>query len=239
MDATSPDSAIPVLHAVTNDEVVGSPDFLGRARAVMRAMRDRGALHLRAAKLMEQHGAAFVELALALAEEQERTGAWLVISDRVDVALIACARGVQLTGRSLEVTDAAHILLGSCGKDGTDGAASAAIGASVHSLEEAIAARLAGAAWGVVRDVLEQSGHREHAEGPPARNDSGRELLRQLVRFGGIPIIAIGGVLPTHVAELRRAGVYGVAAIRGMWDVEHSERAAIDYLSAYDSEVGR
>src|SRR5947207_2507300 len=69
-------------------------------------------------------------------------------------------------------------------------------------------------------------------------DESGPALLERLVKYSGIPIVAIGGIVPQHVAPLRRLGVHGVAAIRGIWDVEHSERAVIDYLSAYDSEVG-
>jgi thiamine monophosphate synthase len=227
----------PVLHAVTNDEIVGRAGFLERAQRVMRAMGERGALHLRAPKMMTDRGASLVELALALAEEQERTGAWLVISDRVDVALMVRARGVQLTGQSLDVADAAQVILRA--SDAKAGAPFAtAIAASLHSLEEAIAARIAGAIWGVVR-VGPTVGQRGGVKGNAARDEHDPELLGRLVRFSGIPIIAIGGVLPKHVAELRRAGVHGVAAIRGIWDVEHSERAAIDYLSRYDSEVGR
>ena len=226
-----------MLHAVTNDEIVGRPDFLDRARAVMRAVRQRGALHLRAPKMMEERGAALVEVALALAEEQERTGAWLVINERVDVTLIVCARGVQLTGQSLDVADAAQVIVRTSARSRSS-PIPPAIGASVHSLEEAIGARIAGASWGVVRDVLRaESGDRGKANA--RREEHGPELLGKLVRFSGIPIIVIGGVSPQHVGHLRRTGAHGVAAIRGMWDVEHSERAAIDYLSAYDSEVGR
>lgn len=229
---------VPVVHAVTNDEIVGASNFLDRARGVMRATRERGALHLRAPQMQAERGGAFVELALALAEEQERTGAWLVINDRIDIALIVCARGVQLTGRSLDVADAAQMVTDIADRKRSAAAANVAIGASVHSLEEAIAARIAGAAWGVVRDVPVNAPG-DTAKPAARRREHDTELLGQLVRFSGIPIIAIGGVLPVHVAELRRAGVHGVAAIRGVWDVEHSERAAIDYLSAYDSEVGR
>jgi thiamine monophosphate synthase len=50
--------------------------------------------------------------------------------------------------------------------------------------------------------------------------------------------VAIGGIVPQHVAPLRRLGARGVAAIRGIWDADHSERAVIDYLSAYESGVG-
>jgi thiamine monophosphate synthase len=188
--------------------------------------------------MMDERGAVFVELALTLAGEQDRTGAWLVIQDRVDVALIACARGVQLTARSLDVADAARVMLAVSERDAAGATGHIAIGASVHSLEEAIAARLAGATWGVARDVLEAA--RSKRRRPSSEGaDDGPELLRRLVRFSGIPIIAIGGVLPDHVGELRRAGAHGIAAIRGVWDAEHSERAVTDYLSAYDSEVGR
>jgi thiamine-phosphate diphosphorylase len=232
---SSPAAALPVLHAVTNDEIVGRSQFTEQARAVMRAMGPRGALHLRAARMAQDKPARFVELALTLVEEQERSGAWLVINDRVDVALIACARGVQLTRYSLDVPDAMQVLL----KSSAPGAVPAcAIGASVHSLEEAIAARLAGAAWGVVRDVL-APGVDGRAAAAQSRDEAGPALLERLVRYSGIPIVTIGGVAPRHVAALRRAGAYGVAAIRGIWDVEHSERAVLDYLSGYDSEVGR
>ena len=214
MAESSPAAPLPVLHAVTNDEIAGRAHFIERARAVMRAMGPRGALQLRAARMAQDKPAHFLELALTLVEEQVRTGAWLVINDRVDVALIACARGVQLTRNSLDVPDAMQVVL----KRSAPGESPAcAIGASVHSLEEGIAARLAGAEWGVVSTTL----------------------VEQLVRYSGIPIVAIGGVTPHHVAPLRRAGAYGVAAIRGIWDVEDSERAVLDYLSGYDSEVER
>ena len=239
MDTPAPEVAVPILHAVTNDEIVGRSDFLDRARAVMRAMGARGALQLRASRMACDDSAQFVELALTLAEEQERTGAWLIVTDRVDVALIVCARGVQLTARSLDVADAVQVLA----KSNAECSAQpiSAIGASLHSLEEGVAARLAGASWGVVGDVLASHASSPNAEAN-ARNtteESGPVLLERLVRYSGIPIVAIGGIVPQHVAPLRRLGVHGVAAIRGIWDADHSERAAVDYLSAYGSEVGR
>ena len=204
----------------------------------MRALGERGALQLRAPRMAHRESGKFVELALTLAEAQGRTGGWLVINDRVDVALIVCARGVQLTARSLDVADAVRVLLDRAAECGAD--PRTAVGASLHSLEEGIAARLAGATWGVVSDVL--TPHAAHAEVTDANRsttDGGPAMLERLVRFSGIPIIAIGGIVPQHVAPLRRLGVRGVAAIRGIWDADDSERAVTDYLSAYDSEVGR
>jgi len=224
-------NAIPVLHAVTNDEIVGRAGFIEQARSVMRALGARGAVQLRATKLSRDRPDRFLELALTLAEEQERTGAWLVINDRVDVALIACARGVQLTTRSLQVLDALQVILKVSECDDNPSAATTAIGGSVHSLEEGIATRIAGATWGVAGNVL--SAPRD------ADPESGPLLLDRLVRYSGIPIVVIGGIAPQHVASLKQKGAYGVAAIRGIWDVDHPERAVIDYLSAYDSQLGR
>ena len=55
---------VPVVHAVTNDEVVARADFIDVACAVMRVLGARGALHLRAHKIT---GARFQALAEGLA----------------------------------------------------------------------------------------------------------------------------------------------------------------------------
>src|SRR3712207_7224490 len=94
---------LPVIHAVTTDEIVARPDFFERAAAVMRALGERGAVQLRAPRT---GGGRLYGLACDLAELQRATGAWLVGTDRVDVALAARARGVQLTSRSIGVADA-------------------------------------------------------------------------------------------------------------------------------------
>ena len=238
MDTDPTSGVVPILHAVTNDEIVGRPNFLERARGVMRALGEHGALQLRAPGMAQRNSSQFVELALTLAEEQARTGAWLVVNDRVDVALIVCARGIQLTARSLDIADAVRLLIERGAECGAH--PQTAIGASLHSLEEGIAARVAGATWGVVSDVL--AAHvksNPEDEVKPPRNDGGPAMLERLVRFSGIPIIAIGGITPKSVPSLRQLGVRGIAAIRGIWDADDSERAVTDYLSAYDSQVGR
>lgn len=63
--------SVPVVHAVTSDEVIAAPDFLGRARRVMQALGPRGALHLRAAR---GSGARLYALAVLLDEAQRESG---------------------------------------------------------------------------------------------------------------------------------------------------------------------
>jgi len=82
-------SALPVIHAVTTDEVVARADFVERATAVMHALGARGAVHLRAPFAS---GRQLYDLASLLVPVQQASGAWLIINDRIDVALATGAR---------------------------------------------------------------------------------------------------------------------------------------------------
>lgn len=203
---------VPVVHAVTNDEVVAREDFIDVACAVMRTLGARGALHLRASRVS---GARFQSLAEGLAAAQGLTHAWLIINDRIDIALACGARGAQLTSRSLAADDARRI------------APMLAIGASVHDLDEGRVAVGSGADWLVAGQVFAVA---EGSDG--SQHDM--TWVKTLVRSTTVPVIAIGGVQPWHASALRSIGVHGVAVIRGIWDAPNAEQAARDYLSAYD-----
>ena len=204
--------ALPVIHAVTSDEIVTRTDFIDVACAVMAALGARGALHLRAGRIS---AARLQALAAGLEAAQAVTGAWLVVNDRVDLALAARARGAQLTSRSLRVADARRA------------APNLAIGASVHSLDEARVAASEGATWLVAGHVFATATH-------PGEEERGLPFLRAVTRAVSIPVVAIGGVRPEHCRVLRESGAYGLAVIRGIWGAPNAERAASDYLSAYD-----
>jgi thiazole tautomerase (transcriptional regulator TenI) len=208
--------ALPVIHAVTNDEIVLRDDFIDVACAVMAVLGPRGALHLRAGRIS---AARLQTLAAGLEAAQAITGAWLVVNDRIDLALGARARGAQLTSRSLRVADARRAAPG------------LALGASVHSLEEARVAASEGATWLVAGHVFATATH-------PGEEGRGLTFVRALAAAVTIPIVAIGGVRPEHCRVLREAGAYGLAAIRGIWDAPNAEHAASDYLSAYDDAAG-
>jgi thiamine-phosphate diphosphorylase len=204
-------SDVPIVHAVTSDEIVARADFIDVACAVMSVLGARGALHLRAAHAT---GARLQALGEGLAAAQALTGAWLVVNDRVDIALVVGARGAQLTSRSLHVPDARRAAPG------------LALGASVHDDGEGVRAA-AGADWLVAGHVFPTASH----PGEPAR---GTGFVERIVAAATAPVIAIGGVHVEHCRALRAAGVHGVAVIRGIWDAPNAERAASDYLSCYD-----
>ena len=208
---------IPVLHAVTSDDIILRSDFTERARRVMHAGGPRVAVHLRAARFSARYR---YELTCTLAALQAETGAWLVVNDRADIALTGGARGVQLTSRSMSPADARRCAPG------------LAIGASVHSAGDAADAVAAGARWLVAGHVFETESH-------PGEKGRGAEFITQLANDHAVPVIAIGGVRPDHVGALRSAGAYGVAVIRGVWNSSDAGAAVIDYLSAHGALGGR
>jgi thiamine-phosphate diphosphorylase len=143
-----------------------------------------------------------------LAPFQRETGAWIVVNDRVDVALAAGAKAIHLRARSLPIDDARRI------------APALAVGVSVHDTEGAERARSAD--WLFGGAVYETSSH-------PGQRGRGDEFVRELVGTGA-RIIAIGGVRPEHVAHLRSLGVWGVAAVSGIWEANDPSAAARRYL---------
>jgi thiamine-phosphate diphosphorylase len=203
---------VPTVHAVTDTRILSMPGFADRASAVLRALGSAVAIHLRGREIpsLRLH-----QLAEILAPLQAETGGWLVINDRVDVAMACGARGVQLAGHSMPVGDACDI------------APALAVGASVHSGDAArsLAAAHALPDWLVAGNVFETPSH-------PGRMGRGISLIRD-VAAAGIPVIAIGGLQPGHAAQLRAAGARGIATIRGIWDAEEPAKAAAQYLWAY------
>ncbi len=205
-------SDVPVIHAVTDDLILARPAFLDRARAVMRVLGPRGAVHLRGYAVTAGR---MYELATALAETQHDSGAWVIVNDRVDIALAARTQAAQLTSRSMTVSDARAI------------APSLPLGASVHSVEDADRAARDGADWVVAGNVFETRSH-------PGNAGRGVGLITGVIERCPAVCIAIGGIRPEHVGRLRSAGAHGVAAISGIWGADDAERAAMEYLSAYD-----
>lgn len=200
---------IPVVHAVTSDEIMLRPGFLKKAKAVMMVLGDKGAIHVRS-QLLDSPTLFGITLDLLLLHAE--TKCWCIVNDRVDIALASGAHGVQLTAKSLKFSDVQNI------------APALRIGASVHSTEEAVEAEQAGADWCVAGHVLETPSH-------PGERRRESNFINELVGVVSIPVIAIGGVRPEHVKLLVRKGAHGVAAIRGIWEDENSELAASRYLS--------
>ncbi len=144
-----------------------------------------------------------------------RHGAMLIVNDRADVALAVEADGVQRTSTSLPVSDLLTI---------ADKRLS--VGASVHALDEAVAAAEAGADWIVFGPVYDTPSKR--AYGPP----QGLARLRAVVAAVETPVLAIGGVTPERVGEVCQAGARGVGVISAILGADSPGEATRRFLDA-------
>jgi thiamine-phosphate pyrophosphorylase len=142
-------------------------------------------------------------------------GAMLVVNDRVDVALAVGADAVQRTHASLAVDDIRAV----AGRK-------LRIGASVHSLEEAVDAELKGADWVTFGPVYDTPSKRPY--GAP----QGLDRLAVVTRGLRIPVVAIGGITPERVKDVRAAGARGVAAISAILSALSPADATRAFLEA-------
>lgn len=191
---------LPRLHAVSDERIARRPDLADLARELAAAGGPDLALHARGRSLS---GLEHYELAVCLSAYAP---ARLFVNDRLDVALAAGAAGVQLGRGSLEPEDARRLNPAWW------------IGMSVHDLEEAQAAQAAGADYLLIGPVYATATH-------PEREPLGVGRFREIAALG-LPAVAIGGVTPLRIPELRNAGAYGAAAIRALWDAAEPGEAA-------------
>src|SRR5207249_2907196 len=134
---------LPRLHAITDERIARRADLDEVARALAAGGGDRLAFHARGRTLS---GLEHYELATRLAVYPS---ARLFVNDRLDVALAVAAAGVQLGAGSLDPQDARRL------------EPRWWIGKSVHGLEEAVAARAAGADYLLVGPLYRTATHPE------------------------------------------------------------------------------
>jgi len=193
--------ALPRLHAITDERIARRPDLGEIAHRLALGGGDRMAFHARGRALS---GLEHYELAVRLSDCPP---VHLFVNDRLDVALAVGAAGVQLGHGSFTPADARRLHTGWW------------IGKSVHDLREAEAAHAGGADYLLVGPVFPTATH-------PDRAPLGVARLKEIAGVG-LPVIAIGGVTPERIPELRaEATIHGVAAIRALWHAADPADAA-------------
>ena len=135
----------------------------------------------------------------------------LIVNDRVDVALLCSADGVQLGEEAMGVADARKLM-----------GPNLLIGSSVHSVEGAVAAESNGADFLVLGTIFETATH-------PGVETGGLALVEAVTRRVRLPVLGIGGITPANVEDVVRAGAAGAAVITAI-SMSPDPRAATSAL---------
>lgn len=141
-----------------------------------------------------------LEMAYKMREMTKKYNAKFFVNDRVDVALAVGADGVHLGQQSIPaeaVRRIAHNKL--------------MVGASTHSIEEAISADKQGADFITLGPVFETPSKMKY--GKPV----GVDLLREAKEKISIPVFAIGGIKEDKVSDVIKAGADGIALVSGIF----------------------
>ncbi|MEW6570298.1 MAG: thiamine phosphate synthase [Nitrospirota bacterium] len=154
-----------------------------------------------------------LEMAHWMRELTGEYGAKLLINDRVDVALSVGADGVHLGQKSIPPYAVRKVARNKL-----------LIGSSAHSLTEALKAEREGADFITLGPVYETPSKLSY--GHPV----GVETLRTVKLDLRIPVLAIGGIKPDRVREVREAGADGVALISAILAAENVKDAARNFV---------
>lgn len=141
------------------------------------------------------------EAASAAVGIAKNTRTAILINDRFDIAVAAGADGVHLTSASIPVNAVRRNV-----------PAEFIIGVSAHTVDEAVAARLAGADFAVFGPVFTSPG-----KGKPLGADVFLETAADLEPF---PLSALGGIDETNWRQIIDGGGAGIAGIRSFADAE-------------------
>jgi thiazole tautomerase (transcriptional regulator TenI) len=139
----------------------------------------------------------------------------ILVNDRVDIAAVTDAGGVQLAHHSLDVSEVKSKF------------PSLVIGASVHSMEEAVSLCKEEADFLLYGNVFATSSKK----GKPG---VGSMKVKNLVKAVDLPVIAIGGIQPANVQEINSTGAAGIAVLSGIFLSPEPVSAAKEFRQLLD-----
>ncbi len=145
----------------------------------------------------------FLRLALEARRQTSTAGCYLIVNDRVDIALASGADGVHLGQEDLPLAAARRLMEGKI------------IGISTHNLSQAKEAEQGGADYigfgPIFGTNTKQTGY----------DPRGLTMLQEIRKAISLPIVAIGGISEDNVRQVWQAGADAVAMISNLMGAEN------------------
>ena len=156
--------------------------------------------------------------ARALGKLCKEYGALYIVNDHVDLALAVAADGVHVGQGDLPVEVVRGLV-----------PASFVVGASTNNVDEARAAEAAGASYIAVGSMYTTA-----SKEPERTRAASPERLREVKDAVGVPVVGIGGINASNIAEVVAAGADAVAVISAVCGAEDPKAAAAALVAAFN-----
>ncbi len=140
-----------------------------------------------------------------------------IVNDHVDLALGVAADGVHVGQGDLPVDMVRGLV-----------PATFAVGASTNNVDEARAAEAAGASYIAIGSIFPTS-----SKDPERTRAATPERLRDVKAAVAVPVVAIGGIDASNIAEVLAAGADAVAVISAVCGAEDVRAAAEELVAAF------
>lgn len=189
------------LYAVTDRAWVGRQSLSEQIEAAING--GATCIQLREKELGESE---FLKEAIEISALCKSRGVPLIINDNVDIAVKCRADGVHVGQDDMSVAQVRRIV-----------GSEMMIGASAHSVEEALEAVKNGADYLGAGAVFSTSTKSD-------TNILPLETLRDICRAADVPVVAIGGINKENIMKLSGSGVDGVALVSAVFSADDIEQ---------------
>jgi thiamine-phosphate diphosphorylase len=192
-----------MLYLITNRKLVEEKNFYNIINEAI--MGGITAIILREKDLSYEE---LLPIAVKIKEIIGKSGVKLIINNNLEVATGIKADGFHTSFQSF--IQAKPIFNG-------------ALGVSVHSLEEAVAAEKHGADYLLLGHIFETN----CKKGLPPK---GIELIKSIKLQVNIPVIALGGINPNNIGKVMEAGSHGAAIMSSIMQAENPYALTKEYV---------
>ncbi len=186
--------SLPPVYAISNVQEMGEPTFL---QALKRQL-DQG-LQLLQVREPQLDSAALAQLSEQILQLCAPYGCRCLLNASPEQALQLGYQGVHLNSQRLLAMSVKpdHLL----------------VGASCHNLEQLQKAQTLQLDFALLSPVLPTKSHPEAA-------GMGWEIFEDMLNGLEIPVYALGGMRPTHLAQAQACGARGIAMQSGLWQAQ-------------------
>ncbi|MEX2158750.1 MAG: thiamine phosphate synthase [Dehalococcoidia bacterium] len=155
--------------------------------------------------------------ATAIRDLCARHGALFIVNDHIDLALAAGADGAHLGQHDLPVAVARRIV-----------PADFVLGVSTNNADEARAAEANGASYVAVGAIFSTA-----SKEPERTRAASPERLREVKSAVRVPVVAIGGIDASNIAQVIAAGADAAAVIGAVCGADDPQSAAAELARAF------